>query len=413
MYLVDLSWNASLASSAAKAANEVHNAVKASHTASNAKRAAERAAKRASDVCETSTFSTIEDASQAQRQASDTRSQAIHAAVVEYEANTAKRQATVALARDVKCWNVHRKQELITSCLSFVQSRRNYAQESKEIWEGLRDSLLQSPSIKTIVNCKIETPKKVYGDPLKKQSFQEESDIPSTTLMNEMNDTEPLSASDACTELDVIREDGTLYDAINVNNTYLPSSPPGNESGFHDTFEDRIPTENDFNRSLNNNDDSNEHYVADVENETLESVQYSPKEEEGIDMTKSENVRIQSENISHLLSHVDERDLEVAFATANNDQSYGQGVPNQDETVSITHTVDQPKEETHTHCQLERSEENGFDIDVASADGLSGSMQSLVDGLMNWGDQWDHDEDHTPLPDGMAQSLLEENAILQ
>ena len=48
----------------------------------------------------------------------------------------AKRRATVALACDVKVWNVHRKREIQKSCLNFVQAQVESSCSAVSAWEN-------------------------------------------------------------------------------------------------------------------------------------------------------------------------------------------------------------------------------------------------------------------------------------
>ena len=52
------------------------------------------------------------------------------------------------------------------------------------------------------------------------------------------------------------------------------------------------------------------------------------------------------------------------------------------------------------------------EVEDSTDNAMTESMQSLVDGLMNWGGQWDEEEDITPLPHGVAASLLEGSNVL-
>lgn len=142
----DVSWQASLASSAVAAAEDVRSTVRAARTAANAKAAADCAAFAAQSACE-GEFGSIDEARAAQTRASIAQSHAIHAAVVEHEANTAKRRAALALAHDVKTWNVHRKRELLRSCLAHAKSQHVATRRAVDAWSCLRDGYLGSAII--------------------------------------------------------------------------------------------------------------------------------------------------------------------------------------------------------------------------------------------------------------------------
>jgi len=134
-----LSWNRALASSAVYAAEEVRDAVKVSRTASRAKVAADAAAEKVQNELKSASFSTDEEARVVQARVSNSQSQAIHAAVVEHEALTAKRRATMALAHDTKYWNMHRKREILLTCLKTGKAQRDAARQCTATWVQLRD----------------------------------------------------------------------------------------------------------------------------------------------------------------------------------------------------------------------------------------------------------------------------------
>jgi hypothetical protein len=143
----DVSWQTALAGSAVSAAEDVRSTVRAARTAASAKAAADSAAFAAQNACEAASFPTIDEARAAQTRSSIAHSHAIHAAVVEHEANTAKRRAALALAHDVKCWNVHRKRELRRTCLSYARSQHVASRRAVDAWSCLRDGFLGSSTV--------------------------------------------------------------------------------------------------------------------------------------------------------------------------------------------------------------------------------------------------------------------------
>lgn len=78
--------------------------------------------------------------------------------------------------------------------------------------------------------------------------------------------------------------------------------------------------------------------------------------------------------------------------------------------------IPEEDEETTSNYKTEGStlRESTMDRDTSASDErLSASMQSLVDGLMNWGGGFDAEEDHFALPMGMAASIaLEESSVV-
>lgn len=142
---IDLSWQSSLAASAVSSTAEVRDALKASRTAARAKTAAFAAAEKAKcayESCDSS--SSKEEVQSSQAKAFATQSQAIHATVVEYEANLSLKRASVSLAHDVKCWNVHRRKELLQSCIQFAKSQKEACKKASDAWLSMRDGLIDS-----------------------------------------------------------------------------------------------------------------------------------------------------------------------------------------------------------------------------------------------------------------------------
>ena len=141
----DLSWQSSLATSAGGAVLEVRDAVRASRTASRAKAAAYIAADRAKKAYESCDHSSSMDTVRhAQLEASTAQSHAIHATVVEYEANLAKKRCAVSLSQDVRSWNIHRKKELLRTCVQTAKSQQEACRKAADAWESLRGGLIDS-----------------------------------------------------------------------------------------------------------------------------------------------------------------------------------------------------------------------------------------------------------------------------
>ncbi|KAK1745010.1 CCAAT/enhancer-binding protein zeta [Skeletonema marinoi] len=142
---LDLSWQSSLAASAVSSTAEVRDALKASRTSTRAKTAAFAAAEKAKGAYEScDSSSSKEEVQSSLKTAFVTQSHAIHATVVEYEANLSLKRASVSLAHDVKCWNVHRRKELLQSCIQFAKSQKEACKKASDAWLSLRDGLIDS-----------------------------------------------------------------------------------------------------------------------------------------------------------------------------------------------------------------------------------------------------------------------------
>ena len=152
----DLLWQSALANSAISATTEVRDAVRASCVASRAKSAAFAAAEKAKKTYESCASPSTEAAQRKQQEASATQMQAIHATVLDFEANVAKRRSAIALAKDMKNWNAHRKLDLLNTCLHVAMQQREACRKSAEDWDLLRGGLVDAPDLGIIESNEIE-----------------------------------------------------------------------------------------------------------------------------------------------------------------------------------------------------------------------------------------------------------------
>jgi cellobiose-specific phosphotransferase system component IIA len=302
------------------AAEDVRSAVRVSRTAANAKAAAVSALFSAQTACETGDFATIDEARAAQTRASIAQSHAIHAAVVDHEAKTVKRRATLALAHDVKCWNVHRKREMLRACLDNARSQHEATRRAVDAWSCLRDGFI--------------------GATL----------IPPT--QERRNSSTPVETNTESRQRRVITEPdevtATIYEEI------IPSSLDG------------------------------EPLIVAVNHRALV---YVPEDAEASLFKPTTSMDLM------------DADLILPFATAA-------PIPEEDEDFFNN------QDESTGSSYLDAKPDAKPDVS-SSEDLLSASMQSLVDGLMNWGGGFDAEEDHFALPAGMAASIaLEESGAL-
>lgn len=142
----DMLWGASLASAAYRASKDVCGAVEAARTATRAKYTADIAVQNATRT-EREADSTPEERKILQERVSRSQMQALHAAVVEHEAASAKRRSVVSLANDVKYWNTNRKRDLIMACTKVVKEQKYSASQNVKAWTELKEGLLDSLSI--------------------------------------------------------------------------------------------------------------------------------------------------------------------------------------------------------------------------------------------------------------------------
>lgn len=327
-----------MAHSAVSAAEDVRSTVRAARTASNAKAAATSAAKVAQAACDKGTFSNIDDARAAQTRASIAQSHAIHAAVVEHEAKTVKRRATLALAHDVKCWNAHRKREILHICLNHAKSQHEATRRAVDAWSCLRDGFIGSTIIPSSQTRRtLHTSRKPKIDLL-----SEEMEV---TIYGDADANENASGPRRIVAVD--------HDLLKTPSGFRTSTPA--------TRSDIVSVS------------------APLEPETcFPLVEASPVPDEDND-------------ISDCVT-------QEAFAVSSHSRSSQSStiVTGSAHAHSVTSSPQQQKGR-----MMSENDENEV---------MTSSMQSLVDGLMNWGGV-DVEEDFA-LPTGMAASIaLEESGV--
>jgi hypothetical protein len=309
--------------------------VRAARTAASAKVAASTAAITAQKACEKGKFNSIDEARAAQTRASIAQSHAIHAAVVEHEAKTAKRRATLALAHDVKCWNKHRKREVLETCLAYAKSQHEATRRAVDAWSCLADGYVGSAVFSTTQSRRVA----------RKAKSEVANDKPQATIFGDSIDS------------------GEEQVIIAVEHELLKvSCSPEDSTGSGDIMRSAEP-------------------------ETiLPLVVASPIPEEGEEVASS----------THSQSTV----------TGSNSHSAMTGIALQKSLSTSAHLSPSTTLQSQSFGASSFQSKSKDETEV-----LTASMQSLVDGLMNWGGKIE-EEDFT-LPTGMAASIaLEESCVL-
>lgn len=344
-----------MANSAVSAAEDVRSTVRAARTAANAKSTANTAARDAQKACEQGKFNSLDEARASETRASIAQSHAIHAAVVEHEAKTVKRRATLALAHDVKCWNVHRKREVLQTVLSYARSQHEATRRAVDAWSCLRDGFVGSAVVPST------QARRSRAAP--KPSIDIFNDEVQTTIYGSSNGTGQQQTIVAV-EHDLLNQSSLSSKDLSIDSS--------KDSGTYSTGE----------------------VITSAEPETiLPLVLASPIPEEPFpeddeeagyrqgnsDFAKSSNSQSQTITTSP----------HTGVAASIHSQSFASSSAQSKPQVET--------EKTQTHFE-------GAEI-------LTSSMQSLVDGLMNWGGQYDDEEDLT-LPTGMAASIAIEGSCI-
>jgi len=302
----------------------------------------------AQSVCEKGKFSNINEARAAQTRASIAQSHAIHATVVEHEAKTVKRRATLALAHDVKCWNAHRKREVLKICLAHAKSQHEATRRAVDAWSCLRDGFVGS----TII------PSTQAWKPTKKTSLpvNDQPEVETTIFGN----------SD--------KSKGGHQPIIAVEHNEL-----------------KLPADLLSSKSSTNVGDVDFPHTYDEPNPVVSLVVASPIPEEVEDASNSrekESLEFESSNVQHV-------EVKEAESSSHHKQT-------RDGCLAQAIMVSK----SSMSSEKDRSDESS---EKENDEALTSSMQSLVDGLMNWGGI--DVEDNFALPTGMAASIaLEESA---
>ena len=251
----------------------------------------------------------------------------------------------MALAHDVKCWNAHRKREVLQTALSFARSQHEATRRAVDAWSCLRDGYV-GPTL-----------------------------IPSTQArrMPKVTEAIEISPSDDA-EATIFSSDGdgshepTIV-AVDHELLKFPAQPSAHAEPSVDPttilpFAVASP-------------------IPDTEDEQEETSEHSP---------------------SGHSSQSSDSDGESTGDALNFGSSAQLGVSTESMAQSTESMVS--REPNHSMARS-RLKTKGDDEEV-----LTSSMQSLVDGLMNWGGQYDSEEDYA-LPTGMAASIaLEESAVI-
>ena len=417
----DLSWQSALASSAVSAAEDVRSAVRACRTAARAKLAAEAASDSAQKVCETGRFATPEDARAAQTKASIAKSHAVHSAVIEHEALVAKRRATMALAHDVKCWNVHRKRELLSLCRNLAREQREASRQSLLAWNRLREGFVGTSPI-TILDVQGEpeaanTRAAVPAVP-EVLSFSLESSIDTFGLGSSIERTLPVTASDTNAsheELPVLGMGPSLEESI--PSAAPPPADSMSQLGF--SYQSNHTSEVDDGESEGGDDDTNNTESLQTErnatgaatadavnhhcNDTLED--FASDDDANDDASSSDS---SSSGSSSSDSSSDGSTASSASASQSIEGNYPFANPSTSSNIYNSRGFES-EEEDGDESSPDEDQVGRAEIQTQANEVMSGSMQSIVDGLMEWGDQYDSADDIS-LPSGMAVSMMLEEA---
>ena len=418
----DLSWQFALASSAVTAAEDVRSAVRACRTASRAKLAAEAASDSAQKVCETGRFATPEDARAAQTKASIAKSHAVHSAVIEHEALVAKRRATMALAHDVKCWNVHRKRELLSLCRNLAREQREASHQSLLAWNRLREGLVgTSPT--TILDVQGEPEANVRAAvPAVPEvlSFSLESSVDTFGLGSSIERALPVVASDTNASHE---ESSLLGTGPALEKSIPPADPPRADSmsqlGF--SYQSNHTTEFGDDESGGGDDNTEspqtERFAA-KDPSADETNHYCSKKSDDFASGNDSNDDASSASSSGSSSNDSSSDGSTSSSASALQSSSSSNDDDDDDDDGYPFAHPSASSNLYNSRGFESEEEDGdesSDVDqvgrvqTQANEVMSGSMQSIVDGLMEWGDQYDSADDIS-LPSGMAVSMMLEEA---
>lgn len=313
-------WSAALAASAYNASKDVCQTIKAAQVASRAKATADCAVEN-TVTAEKECNESGEALKAIQEKVATSKMQALHAAVVEHEAATAKKRSVVSLANDVKHWNTQRKSELLQLCRNTVKQQISSVRDNLQGWERLKEGLIASPNI--FQGTTTHAPNLLHS-PVANSFKNEKSAIHSAASeipLHEKKEEDPEIAVEECTS-------GVESLSYEIQNDYFVSSPS------HDNSTSVTPSH-------------------ELENETKND---------------------------------DEESSLCSNALHTEDKSH-------DSQIDIEHF--DSNDDSFFHSEKDDGE-----------NGMTESMQSLVDGLLNWGGNYEEDDLDLNLPKGMAASLV-------
>lgn len=366
----DLSWNTSLAHSAVSAVEELCDSVNVSRTAARAKRTAEKAAKTLQNRFNSDIYSSKEEEDIAKKHVSELQNHIIYSTVLEHEAMVAKGRVAKALANDVKYWNVHRKRELYHACLATAKSQHIATGKSIEAWSQLKDGLLNLFSVPMIVE------NRVIQNTLP-QSSKLKADVEYFSPSSDNNIEDGYLHLDALNERNISQEKNEQYtdQASCIIHT-------GDLEDLYTSSDIMKPTTTHNDDFMNTGETSIKSPVEDNHTEITSPEMNTDKSDEKI-LGCQENEVISKETESA-----------IQGIDSLTDTSY----PNpHDYNFDLKYEI--------SHRTINASLVSSDLLGTEACDQMTDSMQSLVDGLMTWGGQYDSDEDLS-LPQGMGASLV-------
>lgn len=274
--------------------------------------------------------------------------------MVEHEAKTVKRRATLALAHDVKCWNAHRKREVLQTALCYAKSQHEAARRAVDAWSCLRDGYVGSTIIPSTQTRRIPVPKPI-------PDLFDSQDAEATIFAN--NDEDEDEATIVAVEHELLKQP----------NEYASSA-----------------------------NDEGKDMIEPITILPLAVASPIPEEDDDLGSSRGEGFDPFGMGSSHLSqSSAPASAQPVASNSLFSSQESGDGASQLKAPSS-----DHPSPPSFGNS-LHKSYSEGEESEV-----LTSSMQSLVNGLMNWGGQYDDEEDFA-LPNGMAASIaLEESGVL-
>ena len=324
---------------------EVRGAVRASNTASRAKSAAYIAAEKAKKAYESCDHtSSKEKVQHTQSEASKAQSHAIHATVVDHRANIAKKRSAVSLAQDVKSWNLHRKNEMLRTCIQFAKSQQEASRKAADAWESLKEGLIDS----TV--CSFATDEVgLWANP--------------TVISSQAQPTSaPADDSFTTNSRDI------------VNNSISSGNKLEGSSDWEQTGQQ------DFSECVDSEAASNSMSSAIEGFTNLCSLKQSQQSE--LEGSSSDNVYC------------------LAPPSVNEDYfSFHQSIASEEENADTDNDDNSEDDDRHESYQSENDDDSQ---ELTKGDPMSTSMQSLIDGLMSWGEQENAEE--SPQPDILGTS---------
>jgi hypothetical protein len=330
--------------------------------------------------------------------------------VVEHEAKTVKRRATLALAHDVKTWNIHRKREMLRSCISYAKSQHEACRRAVDSWSSLADGFIGSSSTPTTVDRRHVAPVTLNIQSEPKRPPRVDPDEVSATIFDSVHN---LSGG---TFPHIVAVDHNVLSSVSTSTLDLARTVEGQspETFLPSCDVAPIPEEEDEEAAFfvfpelmgdaephEQNNSTRNFEINNTEAPQKQGLAGDTFIHDFFDFNPTDNTPIQH----------DPTDCFSPMLGFDDNFTYNQDAEPSLNAICHPRPEDPPSQDDDVVGDLRHFKRGHVKHDASvSEEVLSESMQSLVEGLMSWGGGFDVEEEHFALPPGMAASIVLEGS---